>query len=84
MKRLNEELFTYPGPKPVHRETAIPDDGGCSRSCIPVVCPNIRKRASTNLVEKIIDSQVEEGFFKECPITFKGHCYREIGRSKRN
>ena len=25
----------------------------------------------TNLVNKLIDSQVADGFFKECPITFR-------------
>ena len=33
--------------------------------------PEYTEESINNLVEKIIDSQVEEGFFKECPITFK-------------
>ena len=32
--------------------------------------PN-EEESISNLVDKIIDSQVQEGYFKECPITFK-------------
>ena len=33
--------------------------------------PQYDEESISNLVEKIIDSQVAEGYFKECPITFK-------------
>ena len=33
--------------------------------------PEYTEESISNLVEKIIDSQMEEGYFKECPITFK-------------
>ena len=66
----DEEFFTYPGPNPFTRETAIlmMADGveAASRSL-----PEYTEESIGNLVEKIIDSQVEEGYFKECPITFK-------------
>ena len=66
----NEELFTYPGPNPFTRETAIlmmaDAVEAASRSL-----PEYTEESINNLVEKIIDSQVEEGYFKECPITFK-------------
>lgn len=66
----NEELFTYPGPNPTSRETAIlmMADGveAASRSL-----PEYTEESIGNLVDKIIDSQVAEGYFKECPITFK-------------
>lgn len=66
----NEELFTYPGPNPFTKETAIlmMADGveAASRSL-----PEYTEESISNLVDKIIDSQVEEGYFKECPITFK-------------
>ena len=29
------------------------------------------EEAIGNLVDKLVDSQVSEGFFKQCPITFK-------------
>lgn len=66
----NEELFTYPGPNPTTKETAIlmMADGveAASRSL-----PEYTEETISNLVEKIIDSQVEDGYFKDCPITFK-------------
>ena len=33
--------------------------------------PEYTEESISNLVDKIIDSQVTEGYFKECPITFK-------------
>ncbi|MDR1004496.1 MAG: HDIG domain-containing protein, partial [Prevotellaceae bacterium] len=66
----NEELFTYPGPNPSTRETAIlmMADGveASSRSL-----KEYTEESINNLVDKIIDGQVEEGFFRNCPITFK-------------
>lgn len=66
----NEELFTYPGPNPFTKETAIlmMADGveAASRSL-----PEYTEESISNIVDKIIDSQVAEGYFKECPITFK-------------
>lgn len=66
----DEEKFTYPGPNPFSRETAIlmMADGveAASRSL-----PEYTEESISNLVNKIIDSQVNEGYFKHCPITFK-------------
>lgn len=66
----NDEMFTYPGPNPFTRETAIlmmaDAVEAASRSL-----PEYTEESINNLVEKIIDSQLEEGYFKECPITFK-------------
>ena len=66
----NQERFTYPGPNPFSRETAIlmmaDAVEAASRSL-----PEYTEESISNLVDKIIDSQVEEGYFKECPITFK-------------
>ena len=66
----NEELFTYPGPNPFSKETAIlmmaDAVEAASRSL-----PEYTEETISNLVDKIIDSQVTEGYFKECPITFK-------------
>lgn len=65
-----EDLFTYPGPNPFTKEQAIlmmaDAVEAASRSL-----PEYTEESISNLVEKIIDSQVEDGFFKECPITFK-------------
>ncbi|MDO4164911.1 MAG: HDIG domain-containing protein [Bacteroides sp.] len=66
----NEEMFTYPGPNPFTKEQAIlmmaDSVEAASRSL-----PEYTEESIGNLVEKIIDSQVADGFFKECPITFK-------------
>lgn len=66
----DEERFTYPGPNPFSRETAIlmmaDAVEAASRSL-----PEYTEESISNLVDKIIDSQVTEGYFKECPITFK-------------
>ncbi len=69
-KEPNEELFTYPGPNPFSKEQAIlmmaDAVEAASRSL-----PEYTEESISNLVDKIIDSQVAEGYFKECPITFK-------------
>lgn len=66
----DDERFTYPGPNPFSKETAIlmmaDAVEAASRSL-----PEYTEESISNLVEKIIDSQMEEGYFKECPITFK-------------
>lgn len=66
----NEEAFTYPGPNPFTKEQAIlmmaDSVEAASRSL-----PEYTEESIGALVEKIIDSQVAEGYFKECPITFK-------------
>ena len=66
----NDELFTYPGPNPFTKEQAIlmmaDAVEAASRSL-----PEYTEESISSLVDKIIDSQVSEGYFKECPITFK-------------
>lgn len=70
----NEEadmhVFTYPGPNPISKETAIlmMADGveAASRSL-----PEYTEESISNIVDKIIDNQINDGYFKECPITFK-------------
>ncbi len=67
---MDESLFTYPGPNPFTKETAIlmMADGveAASRSL-----PEYTEESISQLVERIIDSQMEEGYFKDCPITYK-------------
>ncbi len=66
----DEALFTYPGPNPFTKEQAIlmmaDSVEAASRSL-----PEYTEESIGALVDKIIDAQVEEGYFKECPITFK-------------
>lgn len=68
-EEINEEAFRYPGPNPFTKEQAIlmmaDSIEAASRSL-----KEYTEESIAALVEKIIDSQVAEGFFKECPITF--------------
>lgn len=66
----NTELFTYPGPDPFTKEQAVlmmADAVEASSRSLS----EYTEESISNLVDKIIDSQVAEGHFKECPITFK-------------
>ena len=62
--------FQYPGPNPFTREQAILmiADGveAASRSL-----SEYTEESISELVNRIIDGDVAEGFFKECPITFR-------------
>ena len=62
--------FTYPGPRPFSREMAIlmmcDAVEAASRSLKEYTDESI-----TNLVSKIIDSQIADGAFKDAPLTFK-------------
>ena len=64
------EKFSYPGPNPSTKEQAIlmmaDAVEAASRSL-----PEYTEESISTLIEKIIDGQVSEGYFKECPITFK-------------
>ncbi len=66
----DEAWFTYPGPNPFTKETAIvmmaDSVEATSRSL-----QEYTEESINNVVDKIIDSQVAEGFFQDCPITFK-------------
>jgi putative nucleotidyltransferase with HDIG domain len=66
----DEATFTYPGPNPFTRETAIlmmADAVEASSRSLP----EYSAESISTLVDKIIDTQMDEGFFRECPITFK-------------
>ena len=67
---VDELLFTYPGPNPFTREQAclmMADTvEAASRSLSDYTELSIR-----GLVERLIDTQVAEGYFRECPITFR-------------
>ncbi len=67
---VDDLLFTYPGPNPFTREQAclmMADTiEAASRSLTDYTEQSIR-----SLVERLIDTQVAEGYFRECPITFR-------------
>ena len=68
-EEVDEELFTYPGPNPFTTEQAIlmmaDTVEAASRSLTEYTEESI-----SSLVNRLIDSQVQQGFFHECPITF--------------
>jgi cyclic-di-AMP phosphodiesterase PgpH len=76
----NEEIdpadFRYPGPNPFTREQAIlmmtDTVEAASRSL-----PEHTEKSISDLVNRLIDGQVSEGFFIKCPITF-----RDIAQAK--
>lgn len=67
---VDDLLFTYPGPNPFTREQAclmMADTvEAASRSLSDYTEQSIRE-----LVERLIDTQVADGYFRECPITFR-------------
>ena len=67
---IDPSIFTYPGPNPFTAEQAIlmMTDAveAASRSLKEVTEESINA-----LVDKIIDGQLEAGYFRSCPITFK-------------
>ena len=69
-EEIDETPFRYKGPNPFTKEQAIlmMTDAveASSRSLTEYTEESI-----TKLVNNIIDNQVKEGFFEECPITFK-------------
>ena len=69
-EEIDMEKFSYPGPNPFTKEQAIlmmaDSVEAASRSL-----PEYTEESISNLIDKIIDAQVAEGYFKECPITFK-------------
>lgn len=75
-EKVDPEPFRYPGTNPQTREQAIlmmaDTVEAASRSL-----SEYTEESITNLVNRLIDGQVNEGFFRECPITF-----RDIAQAK--
>ena len=69
-EEVDEKLFTYPGPNPFSKETAIlmmaDSVEAASRSLKDYSEENIKV-----LVNKIIDSQIADGLMKDAPLTFR-------------
>jgi putative nucleotidyltransferase with HDIG domain len=62
--------FTYPGPNPFTRETAILMMADTVEAASRSLKDN-SKEAITELVNRLIDTQLSDGLFKNAPITFK-------------
>lgn len=67
---VDDLLFTYPGPNPFTKEQAIlmmaDAVEAASRSL-----PDYTELTIRQLVDKLIDGMVDDGFFRECPVTFR-------------
>lgn len=67
---VNDEDFTYPGPNPFSKETAIlmmaDTVEAASRSL-----PEYTEESIKNLIDKLIDSIMNDGLLKNAPITFQ-------------
>ena len=76
-KEIDDAAFSYPGPNPFTKETAIlmmaDTVEAASRSL-----PEYTEESISKLVNKLIDSQMEEKLFHKAPITFQ-----EIDRIKK-
>lgn len=69
-EEVDEQLFTYPGPAPHTMETAIlmmADAVEAASRSLPAYTDD----SIATLVDRVVDAQVQEGNFKDCPITFK-------------
>ncbi len=69
-KKIDESLFTYPGPNPFSKETGVvmmaDSVEAASRSLKEHTEENIKE-----LVNKIIDGQMADGLLKNTPLTFR-------------
>lgn len=69
-KEVNEEIFTYPGPLPMTKETALvmmaDSVEAASRSL-----KEYTEESITKLVEGIINAQIADGQLRAAPISFK-------------
>ena len=69
-EEIDDAPFRYPGPNPWTREQAIlmmcDTVEAASRSL-----PEYTEESISNLVNKLIDAQMGNGFFTDCPITFR-------------
>ncbi len=69
-EEVDLEKFSYPGPNPFTKEQAILMMADAVEAASRSLSEYTEESINT-LIDKIIDSQVADGYFKECPITFK-------------
>ena len=69
-EQVDKEIFQYPGPNPFTREQAILMMADTVEAASRSLKEYTEESIST-LTNKLIDSQVADGFFRECPITFR-------------
>lgn len=69
-EKIDEEIFTYPGPLPFSKETAIlmMADGVEARSR---TLTEYTEESISKMVDEMIDAQIADGQFKNAPISFR-------------
>ena len=67
---VDDALFTYPGPNPFTREQAILMMADSVEAAARSL-PEYTEASISELVNRIINGQMSEGFFEYCPITFR-------------
>lgn len=68
-KEIDESIFRYPGPNPFTKETAIMMMADTVEAASRSLTEYTEETISA-LVDKLIDSQLNEGLFRNAPITF--------------
>ena len=66
---VDDTLFTYPGPDPFTREQAILMMADTVEAAARSL-PEYTEESIAKLVNKLVDQQMDDGHFKNCPITF--------------
>ena len=66
---IDDSRFTYPGPNPFTREQAILMMADSVEAAARSL-PEYTEFSISNIVNKIVDGQLKEGYFEYCPITF--------------
>ena len=66
---VDDSLFSYPGPNPFTREQAILMMADTAEAASRSLKEYTEESIST-LINDLIDEQVADGFFRDCPITF--------------
>jgi membrane-associated HD superfamily phosphohydrolase len=69
-EEIDDLLFTYPGPNPFTKEQAVLMMADSVEASSRSLSEYTEKSISDNVC-RIIDSQVKEGCFRDCPITFR-------------
>lgn len=67
---VDESLFQYPGPNPQTKEEAIL----MMADAVEATSRSLKEYTEetiSNMVDSIVDGQVKDGFFTNCPITFR-------------
>ena len=68
-REIDPSLFTYPGPNPSTLEQAVLMMADAVEAASHSLS-EYTEESVASLVDKIIDTQVSEGYFNQCPITF--------------